>query len=204
VKPALQPGTILRYYAEMKPESPIFSIDEHGWLQPAVHHPSPNFNQRPSDTTIDLLVIHNISLPPGEFGGDYIARFFCNTLDCSQHPALLDLQDVKVSAHLLIDRNGITSQFVSFNERAWHAGVSAFDGRENCNDFSIGIELEGTDDQPYTAQQYSCLAMISRLLIQQYPAILPSRIVGHSAIAPGRKTDPGPAFDWQYFFALLA
>ena len=188
----------------MKPESPIFSIDEHGWLQPAVHHPSPNFNQRPSDTTIDLLVIHNISLPPGEFGGDYIARFFCNTLDCSQHPALLDLQDVKVSAHLLIDRNGITSQFVSFNERAWHAGVSAFDGRENCNDFSIGIELEGTDDQPYTAQQYSCLAMISRLLIQQYPAILPSRIVGHSAIAPGRKTDPGPAFDWQYFFALLA
>jgi AmpD protein len=196
-------NTILRYHAGMIPESLPFHIDAHGWLQPAVHKPSPNFNQRPLNTGIDLLVIHNISLPPGEFGGDFIAQLFCNTLDCSAHPALHDLHGVQVSSHLLIDRAGLVTQFVSFDDRAWHAGVSQFHGRDNCNNFSIGIELEGTDTCPYTTEQYYRLAQIARLLMIHYPAITPAHIVGHSAIAPGRKTDPGESFDWSFFHSLL-
>lgn len=180
-----------------------YHIDNAGWLQPVRHCPSPNFNQRPAGLPIDLLVIHNISLPAGEFGSGYIEQLFTNCLDCSAHPAFAELRDLQVSAHLLIDRRGEITQFVSFNERAWHAGKSCFDGRENCNDFSIGIELEGTDTLPYAAAQYHNLAAVTRALLAHFPVMQPARIVGHSNIAPERKTDPGPAFDWARYRQLL-
>lgn len=182
----------------------MFSIDANGWLHPAIHCRSDNCNERPPHTSIDLLVIHNISLPAGEFGGDCVRALFTNTLDCSAHPDFAELAGLHVSAHLLIDRAGAVTQFVPFSARAWHAGVSYFDGRDNCNDFSIGIELEGTDFTPYTTAQYTQLATIVRLLQQTYPKITPNRIVGHSDIAPLRKTDPGPAFDWPRLRQLLA
>lgn len=182
----------------------MFTIDAAGWLLPAAHCPSANFNARPPLLVVDLLVIHNISLPPGEFGGGFVEALFTNCLDCTTHPALAELQDLQVSAHLLIDRSGNVTQFVSLFDRAWHAGVSAFDGRGNCNDFSIGIELEGTDDLPYEPAQYDQLVAVTRAVQQLFPAIVPARIVGHSDIATGRKTDPGPAFDWMYFRRLLA
>lgn len=178
-------------------------IDAAGWLSSAAHCPSPNFNARPPGDEISLLVIHNISLPPGCFGGGYIERFFCNRLPADEHPYFTSIASLQVSAHCLIDRQGKVTQFVSFADRAWHAGASFFAGRTNCNDFSVGVELEGTDDQPYTEGQYRVLAALTQLLMARYPAINPSCIVGHSEIAPGRKTDPGPAFDWPYFFALL-
>ena len=181
----------------------MFTIDAAGWLQPAVHCLSDNCNERPAGVPIDLLVIHNISLPPGEFGGDLVRALFTNCLDCSLHPAFADLRCVKVSAHLLIDRAGVITQFVPFSRRAWHAGVSQIDGRDNCNDFSIGIELEGSDHIPYADIQYRQLAAVTRLLQRRYPAIVPARIVGHCDIAPARKTDPGPAFDWPHFRQLL-
>ena len=159
---------------------------------------SPNFNQRPDDH-INMVVIHNISLPPNQFSGHFIEDFFCNELDCSAHPYFQEIKDLKVSAHLLIKRDGEMIQFVPFNERAWHAGVSEFQGQSNCNDVSIGIELEGADDIPYTQQQYQCLANVTLSLCEQYPLITRERIVGHCDIAPGRKTDPGPSFDWPYF-----
>jgi AmpD protein len=187
----------------MSIHSTSFTIDQQGWIQPALHLSSPNFNQRPQNTEINLLVIHNISLPAGEFGGNYISQLFCNTLDCSQHETFADLQDLRVSSHVFIDRDGRVTQFVSLHDRAWHAGVSHFDGRDNCNDFSIGIELEGTDTTPYTIGQYHALAQLARVLMQKYPAINKDRIVGHNTIAPGRKTDPGESFDWPYFFSLL-
>ncbi|MCF6218401.1 MAG: 1,6-anhydro-N-acetylmuramyl-L-alanine amidase AmpD [Gammaproteobacteria bacterium] len=160
---------------------------------------SPNFDRRPDPDEVSLLVIHNISLPPGKFGGNEIAEFFCNQLDSSRHPFFSQIKDMKVSAHLLIDRKGALTQFVPLHKRAWHAGQSCFAGREECNDFSIGIELEGGDNTPYTKEQYKVLADVTHLIMQHYPAITRERITGHNSISPGRKTDPGPAFDWPRY-----
>ncbi|MGB0732980.1 MAG: 1,6-anhydro-N-acetylmuramyl-L-alanine amidase AmpD [Pontibacterium sp.] len=173
-----------------------FSI-HNGWLQTATKCPSPNFNQRPNPADISLLVVHNISLPPNEFGGGYIEQLFQNQLDPNAHPYFADICHLKVSAHALIKRDGSVVQFVSFDERAWHAGVSQYQGREDCNDFSIGIELEGADHIPYTDEQYVSLNQLHKALCAAYPSLNPAQITGHSDIAPGRKTDPGPAFDWQ-------
>ena len=155
--------------------------------------PSDNHNQRP-DAEISLVVIHNISLPPGEFGQGHIEDFFTNRLDVDAHPYFQRIKDLRVSAHLLIKRDGEITQFVPFNKRAWHAGASSYQGRENCNDFSIGIELEGTDHGSYTEAQYQTLNQTLKVLKSSYPI---TDIVGHSDIAPGRKTDPGEAFDWS-------
>ncbi|RLQ23754.1 1,6-anhydro-N-acetylmuramyl-L-alanine amidase AmpD [Seongchinamella sediminis] len=174
-----------------------------GWLLAARRVPSENCELRPAGCAPDLLVIHNISLPPGQFGGDSIERFFTNCLDWEAHPFFAGIRGLRVSAHLLIRREGELLQFVSFDERAWHAGVSAFDGRDNCNDFSIGIELEGTDQLPYTDAQYQALAAVTAALFETYPQLRPERIVGHCDIAPGRKTDPGPAFDWRRYRQAL-
>lgn len=179
-------------------------ISPDGWLSAAVHCPSPNFNQRPAGCALDLLVIHNISLPPGQFGGGCVQAFFSNQLNISQHPYFHTIANLKVSAHLLIERTGAITQFVALNQRAWHAGASSFRGRDNCNDTSIGIELEGCDDIAYTDQQYEALAAITREILARYPDISMDRIVGHSDIAPGRKTDPGPAFDWARYRRMLA
>lgn len=183
--------------------SPASERSQH-WLQQVRRVPTTNCNNRPPQAEVNLLVIHNISLPPGQFGGGYIEQLFTNCLDCDVHPDFDDLRDVQVSSHLLIDREGQVTQFVPFNLRAWHAGVSSFNGRDNCNDFSIGIELEGTDHSPYTERQYHILADVTSELMQSYRKITVDNIVGHSDIAPGRKTDPGPAFDWDYFRQLLA
>lgn len=179
-------------------------IDQQGWLSEATRIPSANFDSRPPGMEIDLLVIHGISLPPGEFGGPWIAQLFCNTLDCDAHPYFAGLRGLKVSAHLLIRRDGQIIQFVSFNDRAWHAGVSSFQDRERCNDFSIGIELEGEDAREYTDAQYRALTDTTRVLMQAYPAITSDHIQGHSDIASGRKTDPGSTFDWQRYHQSLA
>jgi len=176
---------------------------KHGWLQQASIVPSPNCEPRPSACEPELLVIHNISLPPGRYGGDCIERFFTNCLDWDEHPFFDEIRGVQVSAHLLIKREGDMLQFVNFCDRAWHAGVSCYAGRDNCNDFSIGIELEGADDDPYTDAQYHALVAVSALLLEHYPALRADAIVGHSDIAPGRKTDPGPAFDWQRYRRAL-
>lgn len=162
----------------------------------------PNHNERPDDE-ISLLVIHNISLPAGVFGGSYIEDLFCNRLDPDAHPSFADIAPLEVSAHLLIRRDAEVIQFVPFDRRAWHAGVSSFEGRDQCNDFSIGIELEGSDEQAFTAQQYEVLIEITQALMQNYPDITPARITGHSDIAPERKTDPGPYFDWQTYLGQL-
>lgn len=161
--------------------------------------PSPNHDARPRRERVSLLVVHAISLPPGEFGGPWIDRLFANRLDPQAHPYFETIRHLKVSAHACIFRDGSVTQYVPLNRRAWHAGVSRFDGRERCNDFSVGVELEGCDDRPFTDAQYATLARIARILMRRFPAILPSRIVGHSDIAPGRKTDPGPHFDWVRF-----
>lgn len=169
---------------------------QQGWLSTARRMPSDNCDARPSDE-ISLLVLHNISLPPGQFGAGLVPPFFCNTLDTQCHPALAELAGVRVSSHLFIERDGTLVQCVPFEKRAWHAGRSQFRGRANCNDFSIGIELEGTDTLPYTDAQYRLLADLIPALMRAYPAITAERMVGHEHIAPGRKTDPGPAFDWR-------
>lgn len=202
------------------------------WLRPARHCPSPNCNPRPgmvggtdaanasdpspaghaaandAGTTavngagIRLIVIHGISLPPGEFGGPWIDDLFSNTLDPSRHPYFAEVAGLTVSSHLLIRRDGEIVQYVPFDLRAWHAGRSRYAGQENCNDFSIGIELEGTDDTPYTGLQYEQLARVVHLLNARYPSTF-GHLAGHSDIAPGRKTDPGPAFQWPQLHALL-
>jgi N-acetyl-anhydromuramoyl-L-alanine amidase len=164
---------------------------------------SPHCDDRPPGTPIDLVVVHNISLPPGEFGGAWIDALFTGRLDPAGHPYFEAIQGLRVSAHLLIDRCGRLTQYVPFHLRAWHAGRSCFAGRSACNDYSIGIELEGTDDIPYTPDQYQSLAQVVRALRSVYPAITAQRVTGHSDIAPGRKTDPGPAFDWARLRALL-
>lgn len=176
---------------------------ETGLLNIAQFIPSPNFDLRPIPMLIDLLVIHNISLPPGKFGGEAIDQLFLNQLNHADHPFYQGLVDLKVSAHLLIRRQGDIKQFVPFHLRAWHAGESFFEGRTRCNDFSIGIELEGTDDIPYTTAQYRQLSLVTKQLIKSYPSMSLDRIVGHQTIAPTRKTDPGPAFNWDYFYELL-
>lgn len=165
--------------------------------------PSPNYGERPEGTSINLLVVHNISLPPGEFGGGYVEQFFQNRLDHDAHAYFEGIRALEVSAHLFIERDGSLVQFVNFNQRAWHAGVSEWQGRKNCNDFSIGIELEGTDTTPYTEQQYMALAEVVRELLEAYPDLTKDRITGHEDIAPGRKTDPGPAFDWNRLLEYL-
>lgn len=180
-----------------------FSIDTSGWLQQVVHQPSPNFNARPGGVEIDLLVIHNISLPEGEFGTGAIFELFQNRLDCCL-PAFRHLMGLQVSAHAVILRDGEIVQCVSFDQRAWHAGVSCFEGVEQCNDYSIGIELEGTDLIPYTEAQYFTLIKLTHSLRCRYPAITVERITGHQHIAPSRKTDPGPAFDWRRYKEALS
>jgi AmpD protein len=161
---------------------------------------SPNCDERPVGCAVELIVIHNISLPPGEFGGPGIIDLFSNRLDSAAHPYYAAIAELRVSAHILIRRDGELFQFVSCNKRAWHAGVSSWRGRERCNDYSIGIELEGADDIPFKDIQYENLAAVTRLLKAHYPIV---DIVGHSDIAPGRKTDPGPHFDWTRYRALV-
>lgn len=173
------------------------------WLRGVRRVCSPNCDERPTGCDIDLLVVHSISLPPGEFGGPHIDALFTNRLNSEVHSYFRSLQDLRVSAHVLIGRDGGLTQYVSFRQRAWHAGPSCFDGRTACNDFSIGIELEGTEELPYESVQYELLADLCRLLMTAWPAISRQRIVGHSAIAPERKTDPGPSFDWDRLFRLL-
>ena len=160
---------------------------------------SPNFNDRPIDEDISLLVIHSISLPPKKYDTDHIERFFLNELDFSSHNFYKNIDGMKVSAHVLIKRNGEIIQFVPFNKRAWHAGVSTFNGKDDCNNFSIGIELEGSDDDIFEDIQYEQLSLITSLLMQEYDLISKSNIKGHSDIAPERKTDPGPLFDWERY-----
>lgn len=173
-----------------------------GWCHGIRHCPSPNCNVRPRGE-ISLLVIHNISLPPGQFGTGKVQAFFQNRLVADEHPYFAGIATLQVSAHFLIERDGAITQFVSCNERAWHAGQSSFGGRENCNDFSLGIELEGTDEQPFADAQYAALVALTRVLQRAYPALTLERICGHSDIAPTRKTDPGPAFDWPRLRAAL-
>jgi AmpD protein len=177
-------------------------IDRH-WLIDIPQTPSQNYDDRPEPADISLLVIHCISLPPGEFGNDYVDQLFCNRLNPDEHPYFKDVYQLTVSAHLLIKRDGSCVQYVPFDKRAWHAGKSFYQGRERCNDFSIGIELEGTELIDYTDQQYAQLAAVIRILLETYPKLSKQRIVGHSDIAPGRKTDPGASFDWQKLLGLL-
>ena len=175
----------------------MLKLDPTGnWFDEARRVRSPNFDARPPGCAIDMIVVHGISLPPGEFGGEGIERLFCNRLNPRAHPSFSAIVSLKVSAHLLIRRDGAMVQFVALTDRAWHAGESRFGNRTRCNDFSIGIELEGTDIDPYESLQYARLCGVCRTLIDRWPAITMDRIVGHCDIAPQRKTDPGPAFDW--------
>ena len=174
-----------------------------GLLDAARFVPSPNFDERPAGQPMDLLVVHNISLPPNEFDGPYIEQLFTNCLNPDAHPYFQDICHLRVAAHLLIRRSGEIIQFVPFHKRAWHAGESCFGERTGCNDFSIGIELEGGDDISFEDAQYEKLIEISQQLLRTYPDITLEHIVGHSDIAPGRKTDPGPAFDWNRYRAGL-
>ena len=166
---------------------------EDGWLNSAVCLPSPNFGERPAGEPVSLIVVHNISLPPDEFGGDWVEKFFLNQLDPQAHPYFSTIAEAQVSAHFYIRRDGRVIQFIGCDQRAWHAGRSQWCARENCNDYSVGIELEGSDTQPFTAAQYTALWMVIDALRARYPI---AAIAGHSDIAPGRKTDPGPCFDW--------
>jgi AmpD protein len=180
--------------------SSAVSISDDGLIVGARCLRSPNCDERPVGCAVELIVIHNISLPPGEFGGPGIIDLFSNRLDSAAHPYYAAIAELRVSAHILIRRDGELFQFVSCNKRAWHAGVSSWRGRERCNDYSIGIELEGADDIPFKDIQYENLAAVTRLLKAHYPIV---DIVGHSDIAPGRKTDPGPHFDWTRYRALV-
>lgn len=173
------------------------------WLTDITYCLSPNFNLRPDEQAISLCVIHCISLPPQQFGDDYIDQLFCNRLNPADHPYFETIYQLNVSAHLLIKRTGEIVQYVGFNHRAWHAGLSAYQGQENCNDFSIGIELEGTETTDYTVAQYQQLAAVIKLLLSHYPTLKKNHIVGHSDIAPLRKTDPGLSFSWTTLFELL-
>lgn len=174
-----------------------------GLLESATQISSDNFDCRPDDRPISLIVVHNISLPPGEFGGPYITQLFTNQLNKDEHAYFQDIYQLKVSSHLLIRRDGEIIQYVPFNQRAWHAGASEYCGVTSCNDFSIGIELEGTDDTPYESMQYVALAKVIKELQRSYPEIAKNAITGHCDIAPGRKTDPGPAFSWDHLNKLL-
>jgi AmpD protein len=173
------------------------------WLQGVQRLPSPNCDERPAGSEPELIVIHSISLPEGNFGTPHVEALFCNCLDVDAHPSFPEIAALRVSAHALIRRDGGLVQFVPFTRRAWHAGVSCYHGRDCCNDFSIGIELEGCDWQPFEERQYQRLANLARLLMAAWPAIGAHGLVGHSDIAPGRKTDPGPHFDWRKLRSLL-
>jgi AmpD protein len=165
---------------------------------------SPNCDECPDGGSMELVVLHNISLPPGEFGGPWIEALFTNRLPADEHPYFAEIEGLEVSAHVLIRRSGELVQFVPFHQRAWHAGQSQYRGRDRCNDFSIGIELEGTDELPYEAEQYEQLADLLETLFTTYPGLSPDHLTGHEHIAPGRKTDPGPAFDWDRLRHQLA
>ncbi|MDA1074640.1 MAG: 1,6-anhydro-N-acetylmuramyl-L-alanine amidase AmpD [Proteobacteria bacterium] len=173
------------------------------WLARVRRVGSPNFDARPAWASISLIVIHNISLPAGQFGTGYIERLFCNSLDVLAHPSFSDLAGLRVSSHVLINRRGRITQFVPFDQRAWHAGVSTYQGMRGCNSCAVGIELEGTDTRAYTSAQYRTLSRLCRALLEHYPGLSNERIVGHQEIAPDRKTDPGPAFDWQRLLGSL-
>ena len=184
--------------------SPAFAIDlATGLLRGGRQVLSPHRDPRPAGQAPELLVVHGISLPPGEFGGPWIDRLFCGDLPAEAHPGFVAIAGLRVSAHALVRRDGSVSQYVPFHERAWHAGVSEFRGRPACNDFSVGIELEGTDTTPYAAAQYASLGGLLVALLAAYPTLSPDRLVGHSNIAPGRKTDPGLSFEWQRLRDLL-
>lgn len=172
------------------------AVGPDGWCSALPHLPCPNYDARPDGAEISLLVIHNISLPPGEFGGGYIEALFANTLDCDAHPYFDQLRNLRVSSHFLIRRDGAAKQFVSTLDRAWHAGLSEFQGRQRCNDFSVGIELEGSDHEMFCDAQYETLALLTLALSLRHPL---TNVVGHQHIAPDRKTDPGPFFDWARF-----
>lgn len=174
-----------------------------GWWRAAVRRASPNCDARAPDAAVDLLVIHAISLPPGEFGGPFVDGLFLGTLQEGHHPGLRGLGELRVSAHFFIRRTGETLQYVDVRARAWHAGVSAFGGEEGCNHRSLGLELEGADSDGFSGAQYEALVRLSSALMDVFPALSMGRIVGHSDIAPGRKTDPGPHFDWIRFRAAL-
>ncbi|ROO31371.1 1,6-anhydro-N-acetylmuramyl-L-alanine amidase AmpD [Salinisphaera orenii] len=176
---------------------------EAGWLTGVRRLPSPNWDARPAGTAVDTLVVHGITLPPGCFGHGQVDALFSNRLVPAAHPFYRRIADLRVSAHALIERTGRITQYVAFDARAWHAGRSRFDGRDAVNDFGVGVELEGTDDCPYSPAQYRALGAVAGSLLRAYPELTSARIVGHSDIAPGRKTDPGPAFDWALFRRLL-
>nr|WP_314862774.1 1,6-anhydro-N-acetylmuramyl-L-alanine amidase AmpD [uncultured Undibacterium sp.] len=181
-------------------QADAWDMDAQGWCLQVQPLASPNFGQRPAQMAISMLVIHNISLPLGQFGSNYIAELFQNTLNCDAHSSFASLRGLQVSSHFLILRDGRVQQFVSALDRAWHAGISHFQGREGCNDFSIGIELEGCDSQPFEDAQYMSLLKLSQALLRHFPI---EHIVGHDEIAPGRKTDPGPYFDWARYQQAL-
>ena len=175
-----------------------------GLVKEARQQPSSNFDTRPNETDITLIVIHGISLPPGKFGKNYIDQLFCNQLNPDEHPYFKEISGLKVSSHLLIRRDGELVQYVPLKKRAWHAGVSSYEGRANCNDFSIGIEMEGVDNTPYTDTQYQILSILIKSLIKEYPALNEKTIAGHCDIASGRKTDPGEVFDWERLNTLIS
>jgi N-acetyl-anhydromuramoyl-L-alanine amidase len=177
---------------------------ESGWLVGARRVLSPNFDERPPGVELGLIVVHGISLPPGEFANGWIDRLFCNDLPAAAHPYFATIQGLTVSAHVLVARDGTPTQYVPFDRRAWHAGRSEYCGRSACNDFSVGIELEGSDDVPYERAQYRTLAQVIWALRRAYASLASADVVGHSDIAPGRKTDPGPAFDWRELERELA
>jgi N-acetyl-anhydromuramoyl-L-alanine amidase len=186
------------------PRGPAVTIDVgRGLIEGARFVPSPNQDARPPGASIDLVVVHGIGLPPGEFGGPWVEQLFLNRLPSGAHPFFATLADLKVSAHLFVRRDGSIVQFVPFHARAWHAGASAWRHRVACNDFSVGIELEGADEVPYEPAQYEVLAAAVAALGGAYRSLAPDAVVGHSDVAPGRKTDPGPAFDWAHFRRCL-
>ena len=180
-----------------------FRVDREHWIEGVRRVPSPNCDARPRPDDLSLVVLHGISLPPGHFGAGLVDDLFANCLDCTRDPALADLEGVRVSAHAFVARDGAITQYVPFDRRAWHAGVSSFRGRARCNDFSIGIELEGVDDRPYSDAQYAATAALLRALFMAYPLLTLGGVVGHADVAPGRKTDPGPAFDWVRLMTAL-
>jgi N-acetyl-anhydromuramoyl-L-alanine amidase len=194
----------MRRQSPANPPAARFVIDAgSGLLEAARQVPSPNCDDRPPGVEADLIVVHGISLPPGEYGGPWIDRLFSNTLPGDGHPYFEQVAGLRVSAHLLVRRSGEIVQYVPFGRRAWHAGVSSWQGRERCNDYSIGIEVEGDDVSPYASAQYAMLARVIALLCRTYPRLSPDRLVGHSDVAPGRKTDPGPSFDWPRLRTLV-
>ena len=174
-----------------------------GLLSDARFVASPNCDERPDEKPVSLVVIHGISLPPDEYGGPWIDALFTNTLPINDHPYFAEIEHLRVSSHLLIRRDGEIVQYVPFNKRAWHAGVSCYDGEEKCNDFSIGIELEGCDDLPFEDSQYESLVRLTQTLFEGYSRLNPNQIVGHCDVSPGRKTDPGPCFDWNRYLDAL-